>query len=62
MHFGQNQVPRHYFMKKQQLEKVKEEKDLGSMITQDLKVSQQCQLAYSKTSQILGLINRNTEY
>jgi len=61
MHFGENQVPRHYFMKKQQLEKVKEEKDLGSMITQDLKVSQQCQLE-RKTSQILGLINRNTEY
>jgi len=50
MHFGKNQVSRHYFMKNQHLAKVKEEKVLGIMITQDLKVSQQCQVAYSKAS------------
>jgi len=33
MHFGKNQVPRHYFMKNQQLEEVKEEKAMGIMIT-----------------------------
>jgi len=32
------------------------------MITQDLKISQQCQLAYGKASRILGLINRTVEY
>ena len=62
MHFGKNQVSRHYFMKNQQLVEVKEEKDLGIMITQDLKVSQQCQLAYSKASRILRLINHTIEY
>jgi len=62
MQFGKNQVPRHYFTENQQLDEVEEEKDLVIMITQDLKVSQQCQLAYSKTSQILGLINHTVEY
>ena len=32
------------------------------MITNDLKVSQQCQQAYNKASRILGLINRTIEY
>jgi len=42
MQFGKNQVPRHYFTENQQLDEVEEEKDLVIMITQDLKVSQQC--------------------
>jgi len=41
-------------MKNKQLAEVKEEKDLGIMIIQDLKVSQQCQPAYSKASRTLG--------
>jgi len=49
-------------MKNQQLETVCQEKDLGVMITNDLKVSQQCQQAYNKASRILGLINRTIEY
>ena len=62
MHFGKNQVPRHYFMKSQQQEEVEEENDLGIIITQDLTVSLQCQLAYGKTSWILRLINRAIKY
>ena len=41
---------------------VDEEKDLSIIITNDLKVTQQCQLAVRKTSRILGLINRTIEY
>ena len=49
-------------MKNQQLEIVSQEKDVGMMITNDLKVPQQCQQAYNKASRILGLINRTIEY
>ena len=62
MHIGKKDISGHYFMKSQQLEEVMEEKDLGVMITRDLKVSRQCQLAYNKASRILGLINRTIEY
>jgi len=42
-----------------QLEEVTQERDLGVMMSNDLKVFQQCQHAYiSKASKILGLINR----
>ena len=62
MHIGKSKLESHYFMKNQQLETVCQEKDLGVMITNDLKVSQQCQQAYNKASRILGLINRTIEY
>jgi len=40
------------------LETVEEEKDLGIIITKDLKVSQQCKQAYAKASRMLGLIDQ----
>ena len=49
-------------MDNQKLEVVHQEKDLGILITDDLKASQQCQLAYNKASRIFGLINRTIEY
>ena len=49
-------------MNNQQLEVVSHEKDLGVLIPNDLKVSQQCQNAHNKASKILGLINRTIEY
>jgi len=58
MHIGKSYVQGQYYMMNHQLEEVVEEKDLGIMITQDLKVSQQCQLACNKASRILGLIKR----
>jgi len=57
MHICKKIVKGQYFMNNHQLEEVKEEKDLEMLITQDLKVSQQCQLAYNKAPWILGLIN-----
>ena len=49
-------------MHDQCLEVVCQEKDLGILISNDLKVSQQCQQAYNKASRILGLIIRTIEY
>ena len=45
-------------MNNQQLEEVTQEKDLGILISNDLKVSQQCQSACTKAMRILGIINR----
>ena len=41
---------------------IHQEKDLGVVISSDLKVFQQCQQAYNKASRILGLINRTIKY
>ena len=62
MHIGDCILQRQYFMDNQKLEVVHQEKDLGILITDDLKASQQCQLAYNKASRIFGLINRTIEY
>ena len=47
-----------YYMNSQQLEEVAQEKDLGILVSNDLKVSQQCHAACSKVMRILGIINR----
>ena len=63
MHIGNCELQRQYFiMGNQKLEVVHQENDLGVVISNDLKVSQQCQQAYSKASRILGHINRTIEY
>jgi len=41
---------------------VTEEKDLGVIISKDLKVSKQCSAAYSKANKMLGVINRTITY
>ena len=38
------------------------EKDLGVIISVDMKVSEQCAMAASKGNQMLGLIKRNITY
>jgi len=43
------------------LDKVSSEKDLGVTFTKDLK-RQQCEEAYKKASQILGLIHRTIQF
>ena len=40
------------------LEEVREIKDLGIVVTEDLKPSTQCQKAYSKAARMLGMIRR----
>jgi len=44
------------------LENVDYEKDLGVVMSKDLKVSRQCQESFSKANQMLGLISRIIKY
>jgi len=48
MHVGNSDLCRPYFMHRQKLDEVTQERDLGVIISNDLKVSQQCLHAYSK--------------
>jgi len=56
MHIGKSQKKYLYYMNNQQLEEITQEKDLGILISNDLKVSQQCQSACIKATRILGII------
>jgi hypothetical protein len=55
IHLGRGNQEWNYVMNKQRLKVVKEEKDLGVTITDDLKVSAQCETAYSKANRMLGI-------
>ena len=58
MHVGYKNAEVEYKLDGKALATVSEEKDLGVIISQDLKVSTQCGVAAKKGYQILGLINR----
>ena len=58
MHIGRNNKEAEYFMQGNKLDKVIEEKDLGILISNNFKVSNQCRKAANKGNQILGLISR----
>ena len=45
-----------------QLEEATSDKDLGIVFSNNLKVRKHCEEAYSKESQILGLIHRIIQY
>jgi len=62
MHLGYKNHCYSYYMDGKQLDTAEEEKDLGIIITKDLKVSQQCKQAYAKASRMLGLINRSIKH
>ena len=61
MHIGKGNPGISYNMKGIHLEVVNEEKDLGVVISKDLKVSNQCNRAYAKANKILGVINLTFE-
>jgi len=58
MHIGHRNSGFRYCMDGSELDTVDEEKDLGIIITKDLKVSQQCKQAYSKANRMLGALSR----
>jgi len=62
MHVGNSYLRRQYFMHGQKLDEVTQERDLGVIISNDLKVSLQCQHVYSKASKIMGLISLTIKY
>jgi len=46
-------------MEGHKLEKCQEEKDLGILVSDDLKVGTQCNQAFSKANQMLAILKRN---
>ena len=62
VHYGKGSVNFKYRMHGQMLGDVISEKDLGVVFSKDLKVRQQCEEAYKRASQILGLIHRTIQY
>jgi len=59
MHFGYNNRKADYFMDGVNFEHVTEEKDLGIIISEDLKWEKQYSSAVSKANRILGMIKQN---
>jgi len=59
MHLGFNNSHATYFIDGLQLQTVSEEKDLGVIISDDLKWEKQCSAAVLKANRILGMIKRN---
>ena len=62
MHLGRANRKFKYTMGNHTLEETTEEKDLGVVISSNLKPSKQCQQAYSKASRALGLIHRSISF
>ncbi len=58
MHMGAIGVGYEYYMDGRRLEVVEQERDLGILISNSLKVADQCQQAYTKANRMLGLIAR----
>ena len=60
MHLGGHNLEWNYVMSQQRLKVVREERDLGVVLRDDLKVSGNCQQAYiyAKASRMLGLMAR----
>ena len=62
MHIGKQNNNFVYKMANQPLVSVKEEKDLGVIITNDLKTTKQSIAASNKANRMLGLIKRSMDY
>ena len=54
LRLGKNNLNYKYYLNEQELEPVGEERDLGIIITNDLKVSRQCKSAYNKLCENIG--------
>ena len=62
MHFGDKNINYKYHMFDVPLMEVNDEKDLGIIISNDLKNSKQCIAASKKANKMLGFIARNFDY
>ena len=62
IHLGRSNKHYNYYMGSQKLDAVNEEKDLGVMLSVDLKPSRQRQHAYSNASKVLEMIGRIITY
>ena len=62
LHIGQANAKTNYLMNNTVLLSTEREKDVGVVVSSDMKVSEQCGIAVRKGNQILGLIRRNIAY
>ena len=62
LHTGHGNLDVKYKMGDTVLGNIIKEKDLGVTLSADMKVSEQCGIAASKSNKILGLIKRNITY
>ena len=62
LHLGSNNINSKYYMDTHELEAVNEERDLGIIVSSDMKASRQCRSAYNKASRILGMMSRTIKY
>ena len=63
MHIGkQKELRANYFMHGYELQECHEEKDLGVLISSDLKVGSQCNQAFLKANRMLGVLKRTVAY
>ena len=58
MHLGSGGINYEYVMNGQKLEIIDSEKDLGVVLTSDMKSGDQCRQAYSRANKMLGLVSR----
>ena len=56
LHLGHNNVHYVYYMDNESIQPVTEEKDLGVIISEDLKPSKQCTEVVKKANMVLGMI------
>ncbi len=62
LHIGPGNFLMNYEMEGTILSKAVKEKDLGVTMKANMKVSEQCRIAASKSNQVLGMIRRNITY
>ena len=63
MHLGGHNLEWNYVMRQQRLKVVEEKRDLGVVLRDDLKVSNNCQCqAYMKASRMLGLMAKTIRF
>ncbi len=62
MHVGRNNPEYEYTMRGQKLETTDEERDIGVMITKNLKPSAQCEKAAGRAMTVLNQLGRNFHY
>jgi len=62
MHFGKRNITCRYTMDNQPVEVVDSVKDLGVVVSSDLKTAANCKKAYTTANRMLGLISRTIKY
>ena len=62
MHIGKRNLEFQYHMNYGWVRSVDEERDLGVLMSKDLKFSKQCLLTKNKANLMLGIINRGVSY